>query len=240
MLDSYIKFFQAHERILALALVLVFAYFGWNSWLDKSAMDAQTKAAVAQQIAQVQRDADAKIASAVAQQTALFNQAQARYEQEIASLVEAVASRDAASQKQVKQVQASNTTEQAVADLNQAYGVELPSPLTVAQAASVPLPDLQAFSTASIERDTAVADLHDTQTELDKTKGQLDQAVTLDDALHTQVAGLQTEITKNDTAAKQELASCQATARKGKLKWFKIGFVTGFVTGLFTGHAAGL
>jgi len=238
MLDSYIKFFQAHERILALALVLVFAYFGWNSWLDKSAMDAQTKAAVAQQIAEVQRDADAKIASAVAQQTALFNQAQARYEQEIASLVEAVASRDAASNKQVTKVKATTTTADAVADLNAAYS-DLPSPLTVDEAANVPIVDLQHFTVAAIQEQTAVADLNDTKTQLDATKTQLDSAVSLNGALNGQVAGLQSEIKKNDTAAKQELSSCLATARKGKLKWFKVGFVTGFVTGLFTGHAAG-
>lgn len=238
MLEKYLKLFEAHERVIIITLVLAFAFFGWNKWLDKSAMDAQTKAAVATQIAQVQRDADAKIAAAVAQQTALFNEAQTRYEQEIASLVNAVASRDAASNKQVKQVQGSTTTAQAVADVNQAYK-NLPNPLTVDEAASVPLPDLQAFAVAAIERDTAVADLHDTETQLDATKTQLDSAVSLTGSLQTQVTGLQTEIKKNDSAAKQELSACQATARKGKMKWFKVGFVTGFVTGLVTGHAVG-
>lgn len=231
---------QRHERLVLMAMILLTAGWGFNSWVNHSADVANQRAAVAQQIAEVQRESDAKVAAAVAQQTALFNQAQARYEQEIASLVDAVASRDAASNKQVKQVQTSNTTEQAVADLNQAYGVELPSPLTVAQAVNIPLPDLQAFSTAAIERDTAVADLHDTKTQLDATKTQLDSAVSLTGSLQQQVTGLQVEIKKNDTAAKQELSACQATARKGKLKWFKIGFVTGFIGGLVTGHAAGL
>lgn len=240
MLDGYLKWFESHERILIIGLVLTFGYFGLNKWLDKSATDAQQKAAVAQQIAEVQRESDAKIAAAVAQQTALFNQAEARYEQEIASLVNAVASRDAASNKQVKQVQASNTTEQAVADLNQAYGVELPSPLTVGEAASVPLPDLQAFSTAAIERDTAVADLHDTQTQLDATKTQLDSAVSLTGSLQGQVIGLKNEITLDNVAAKKQLDSCKADARKGKLKWFQRGFIVGFIGGLITGHAAGI
>lgn len=240
MLESYLKFFQAHERLLIIIVVGGLLFAGWNKWLDKSAVDAQNKAAIAQQIAQVQRDADAKIAAAVAQQTALFNEAQSRYEQEIASLVNAVASRDAASNKQVKQVQQSNTTEQAVADLNQAYGVELPSPLRAEQVTSVPLADLQQFTIAAIERDTAYADLNDTKTQLDATKTQLDSAVSLTGSLQGQVIGLQTEIKKNDTAAKQELSACQATARKGKMTWFKRGFIVGFISGLITGHAAGI
>ena len=236
MLEKYLKFFQAHERLFIITLVLTFALFGWNIWLDKSATDAQNKAAVAQQIAQVQRESDAKIATAVAQQTALFNQAEARYEQEIASLVDAVASRDAASNKQIKQVQQSTTTQQAVADLNDVYRT-LPSPLTVGEAASVPLPDLQAFTTAAIERDTAVADLNDTRTQLDSTKTQLDSSITLNGSLQGQVQGLQTQIKKNDDAAKQELKACQAEARKGKMTWFKRGFIVGFVAGLWTGHS---
>lgn len=240
MLESYLKLLRAHERLIVIAMILTVGYFGWNKWLDKSAMDAQTKAAVAQQIAQVQRDADAKIASAVTQQTALFNQAEARYEQEIASLVNAVASRDAASTKQVTRVQQSNTAEQAVADLNQAYGVTLPSPLSVEQVTSIPLSDLQAFSTAAIERDTAVADLHDTKTQLDATKTQLDSAVSLNGSLQGQVTGLKNEITLDNTAAKKELDSCKASARKGKMTWFKRGFVFGFISGLVTGHAVGI
>lgn len=244
MLEKYLKLFEAHERVIIITLVLAFAFFGWNKWLDKSAIDAQNKAAVAQQIAQVQRDADAKIATAVAQQTALFNQAQARYEQEIASLVNAVASRDAASTKRVKEVSNPDTTPiVAMNNLAQAYAPYTfndPTPITPDGLIEFRVADVQQFTVAEIERQTATADLHDTQTQLDATKTQLDSAVSLTGSLQGQVIGLQTEIKKNDTAAKQELSACQATARKGKMKWFKIGFVTGFIGGLITGHAAGI
>ena len=236
MLESYVKFFQTHERLLIIIVVGGLLFMGWNKWLDKSAMDAKLQAAVAQQIAQVQRDADAKIAASVAQQTALFNQAQVQHEQEIASLVAAVASRDAASYKQVKQVKQSTTTPEAVADLNAAYK-NLPSPLTVDEAASVPLADLQQFTIAAIERDTVKADLSDTKKQLDSTTTQLDSAVSLDTALQGQVTGLQAEIKTNDAAAKKELDSCKADARKGKMTWFKRGFIVGFVAGIFTGHS---
>ena len=44
----------------------------------------------------------------------------------------------------------------------------------------------------------------------------------------------------DDKACKAEVASVKADARKGKVKWFKIGYVAGLVSGLWLGHAAGL
>ena len=233
MLEQYLKWFKEHERILIIFAVLLVGYFGLNKWLDKSAVDAQIQAATAQQIAQVQHDADAKIAAAVAQQTALFNQAQAQHEQEIASLVAAVASRDAASNQKINQVTQSKDIPQAVADINAVYGATLPTPLTVTEAGSIPLADLQQFAVAKIREGTLQGDLADTRKELDSTSQQLGQATGLVGTLQNQVTGLQTELKDQAAADKKTLDACKATARQGKMKWFKIGFVTGFVTGWF-------
>lgn len=240
MLDTYLKWFEAHERILIIAMVLALGYFGLNKWLDKSAMDAQMKAAVAQQVAAVQHDADTKIAAAVAQQTALLEQERQQHDAEIAQLVAAVASRDAASSKKVNEVTHSTDINQAVNDLNAAYGNTLPSPLTVAQAGSVPLADLQQFTVAAILEKTAEADLADTQKQLTDKTEELASSTQLVGALQNQVTGLQTELKDVTVADKKALDAAKAEARKGKMKWFKRGFIVGFIGGLITGHAAGI
>ena len=225
---------QRHERIVIVALVLTVAAFGINKWLDKSAIEASNKAAVAQQIASVQHDADQKIAAAVAQQTALFNQEQAAREQEMASLVAAVASRDAASTQKITVVSQPKTTPQAVADINSVY--TLPTPLTVEEAGLIPIADLQQFTIAKIQGDTAQADLADTRKELATTTASLSSATGLVGALQNQVTGLNTEL-KDVTAAKDaEIKAVKTAARKSKRNWFIAGLITGFGLRVATGH----
>ena len=74
MLEKYITWFKAHERLLIVALVLGVGVYGFNHWLDKSAVDAQTKAAVAEQVAAEQKSANAQLAAQLQQQMMLFQQ----------------------------------------------------------------------------------------------------------------------------------------------------------------------
>ncbi len=224
-LEGYITWFKSHERLLVIALVLGVGYLSYGKWLDKSATDAASKAAVALQVAAVQHDADLKVAAAVAQQTALFNQAQAQHEQEMASLVGIMASRDAASTHQIAVVQQPKTTPEAIADLNQTY--KFPTPLTVEQAGTIPTEDIQSFTVAKIQAETATADLADTKTQLASTESLLSSATALVGVKTDQVTGLQTELKTQAAASKAEIASVKAAARKSKFAWFKIGFVSG-------------
>jgi hypothetical protein len=230
---------QRHERIIIVAMVLAVSAFGLNKWLDKSAMDAASKAAVAQQVAAVQHDADQKIAAAVAQQTALFNHEQAVREQEMASLVAAVASRDTASNNRVKGVLAPKETPAVLADLWAAYpdvdGFD-PAPITADGKIAFSVPVVQQFTATRLKLDTAQADLIDTKKELDVTTEGLVGSTALVGSLQGQVTGLQTELKTQGAAADAELKSVKASARKSKLGWFKVGFGIGFVTGLVTGH----
>ena len=52
--------------------------------------------------------------------------------------------------------------------------------------------------------------------------------------LHDQVKGLNDSLAKSEDNTLKQVASCQADARKGKSKWFKVGFVAGFISGLAT------
>ncbi len=234
-LDNYLKWFAAHERLLLVTVVLGLGAWGFNHWVDRSAEITNNKAAVAVQIAAVQHDADVKIAAAVAQQTALFNQEQLAHEQEMASLVAAVASRDTASTNKVTVVSQPKTPSQAVVDLQQAYVLSVPVTVT-GDGADIPTADIQQFTVAKIEGDTAKADLADTQKELQTETQGLASATSLVGALQTQVSGLQTELKDSTAASKAEIASVKASARKSKWGFFKFGFVTGFVSGVVAGH----
>jgi len=55
--------------------------------------------------------------------------------------------------------------------------------------------------------------------------------------LNAQVTGLQKENTDLVAKDKADVAQAKAEGRKGKIKYFKIGFVTGFLAGLWGGHA---
>jgi len=229
---------QRHERIIIVAMVLAVGAFGLNKWLDKSAIDAASKAAVAQQVAAVQHEADQKIAAAVEQQTALFNHEQQIREQEMASLVAAVASRDAASTTRVNNVLAPKPITDVLTDLSAAYPKISFDPTAITQDGKLafPLPTVQQFTAAKIEGDTAKADLLDTKKELDTTTAGLVASTSLVGALQNQVTGLQTELTTQGSADAAVLKAEKAKARKSKLGWFKFGLGVGYVAGLVTGH----
>lgn len=227
--DASVKsWLQKHERIILTLLVLSFGIYGWTRWLDKTAADTQSKAVVAAQVAVVQHDADVKLAAAIAQQTALFNQEQQAREQEMASLVAQMASRDAASNNRVTSVTQPKTPSQAVVDLQSTYKLNAPVAIT-ADGADVPVADLQQFTVAKIEGDTAKADLGDTQTALQSTQTALTSATNLVGTLQTQVTGLNAEIKTTIDAKDAEIKSVKASARKSKRNWFIAGFVSGFV-----------
>jgi hypothetical protein len=235
---DYLGWIKAHERIVIVAMVLAVSAFSFSKWLDKSAMDAASKAAVAQQVAAVQHDADVKVAAAIAQQTALFNHDQALREQEMASLVAAVASRDAASNTKVKQVLAPKPITDVLSDLAYAYPGQVfgPEHITQDNKLAFALPEVQTFTATKIQLDTAQADLVDTKKELDVTKEGLAGSTSLVSSLQGQVTGLQTEITLNNTACTTQVAAIKAAAKKSKLGWFKVGVAVGFVAGIVTGH----
>jgi len=201
--------------------------YGWNNWLDKSAANAQAQAAVTKQIADVQTAANKEIAAQVAQLTAQYTAQSEARDREIASLVDTISSRDAASGRRITEVTAPKTAQAAVDDLTKTY--TLLTPVTVSgEGAIVPAADIQQFTVAKIERDTFESDLRDTQTQLTIASAGIVQANTVISGLHTQVDGLNSAIEKNEAKAKAEIAEVKAKARKGKWSLFKWGVVVGF------------
>ena len=59
-----------HERIVITFLILSFGIYGFNRWLDKSAVDATTKVTVAEQAAAESKAVTAQALTQLAQQQA--------------------------------------------------------------------------------------------------------------------------------------------------------------------------
>jgi hypothetical protein len=233
---------KQHERLILAPLVLGVVLFGLNRWFDRSAADANMKAAAAATVAaeaqasRKQADAqEAVLLAQVNQQMALLTAQVASDKQTIASLVATVASRDAASSKQVASVSGTKTPPQAVADLTSAYP-HLPQPIVPTDTgAQVSTEDLQQFTVAAIERDTAKADLQDTRSQLAAAQDEVtnDEAiigqknrVIAQDAITLQAHD--TQATADVNAAKQEAKAAKAEARKSKWHTFWWGFAAGF------------
>jgi hypothetical protein len=241
-LDNYLKWFQMHERLLLTLAVLGIGVWGYNHWLDSSASKANLQLQVATQQAQVadknrvQSDAaQAAILTQVQQQTALLQTQVATDKQTIASLVASIASRDAASSNKITSVSGTKTPPQAVADLTSAYP-QLPQPIVPTDTgAQVSTEDLQQFTVAKIEGDTAKADLKDTQTELSAAQAEVtaDEGIIVqkDKVIAQDAITLQAHDTQAAADAKKaaaELAQVKADARKSKWHTFWWGFAAGF------------
>lgn len=228
MLDTYLKWFQSHERTIALVLVLAAGIYGLNRWLDKSTADADTKAAAAAQVSAVQDAASKQLAAQSAQQMALFTQQIIADKQELASLVAAMASRDAASSKKVAEVTGVKTPAQAIANLSTTYTLAAPVTVT-ADGADVPTVDLQQFTVAKIEGDTAKANLVDTRTELVVTQKEVASCQTVVGTLQKQTAQDVVDLKAHDDKAAADIKKVKADARKGKWHTFWWGVAAGFV-----------
>jgi hypothetical protein len=223
-----LSWLQKHERLILGTMVLAVVLFLGNRWFDKSAADADARAAAAVQVVAVQDAASKQLAAQATQQVALLTQQIAADKQEMTSLVELVASRDAASTTKVTSVSGSKTPTQAVADLSTEYTLAAPV-TTTADGADIPTVDIQQFTVAKIEGDTAAADLKDTVSELHISQGDLTSCQGVVSTLQKQVAQDVTDLKAHDDAAAKDLKAAKAEARKSKFKIFWYGFVAGFV-----------
>lgn len=221
---------QKHERLLICTLVLVVVLVLGNKWLDKSAADAQSKAAVAQEILAEQKQANAALAAQAAKQEAEYQQMMNVLERQNQALVQAMASRDAASKQQIANVIKPKNATDALKDLNTAYQTALPATVTADDQLQFPVPVVQQFTVTKIEHDVLKADLVDETKIAENRKGELDKANMVITALGTRVDGLNLQIGDQDKACKAEVAEVKAKARKSKRNWFIAGFITGIAT----------
>jgi hypothetical protein len=236
MLDKYINIFRTHERLILLLVVLSFGSWGLSRTLGYFATRDMTQATTAQKAADAAQTQNAQLAAQVALQATALQQAESAQEKATGALLAAMGQRDSASQGKVVVVQQPKTPSAAVADLQGVYN--LPTPVTVtATGADIPTEDIQLFTVAKIEGDTAKADLLDEQKIAADVTANLTQANGLISAYKTEVDGLNGQIVLDKKACTAQVTAIKADARKSKSKWFKIGVVVGFVAGFMSGHA---
>lgn len=229
MLDTYLKWFVAHERTIIIALVLSFAFFGTNKYINYAAHKADVEASVSAKDAATQKALVDQMTQTMAQHDAAAEQERAAKDQEIATLVQTIVARDAATQKKVVEVTAPKTPPQAVADLNAAYPA-LPTPLVATDSgANVPTLDLQQFTATKILSDACSADLTDTKEQLTDSQANTASALTQVTDRDNLIAGMKVEDVKTAKAFSDEKAKLVADARKSKWRWFWTGVVTGFL-----------
>jgi hypothetical protein len=227
---------QKHERIVIVALVLAAGSWGLQHYLDNAAAKAETRATVAEQALVLQKAADTQLASTVAQVTQQYQAMVQALTAQNSSLAAAAASRQTA--------QTANQAKDAtlplidLANRLQTLG-KAPEGTVSASGNSVNL--TQPGAVAVVQQLETIpelqGDLKDTQAALGASQGALTQAGTVITGQAKEITGLNLAATDQDKACKTQIAAVKADARKSKIKWFKIGFISGFVTGLWGGHA---
>src|SRR5271157_4460667 len=95
MLEKYLTWFKAHEKLLIVAVLALLGYYGYGRWLDYSDKHATAQERISQAAALQQQQV-------VAQQTAQFNLLVATIAAQNAALTKAIAARDAATKQQQK------------------------------------------------------------------------------------------------------------------------------------------
>lgn len=239
-----LTWFQKHERLILGTMVLGVVLFLGNRWLDKSAAGAESKAAAAATVAQAadasKKQADVTYAEVLTQanaQTALLQAQVASDKQTIASLVQSVASRDAASTSRLGEVKTSTTPLAVGQDFGNAYGVDMTgTPVTTDGRLSLTTDAVKAATVAKIEGDTAKADLKDTESELSTAQSEVtnDEGIIVEkDKIISQDAvtlkAHDDAATADEKKAATEIKAVKADARRGKWHAFWWGFAAGFL-----------
>jgi multidrug efflux pump subunit AcrA (membrane-fusion protein) len=232
--QSWIK---THERLLCLALVLLFGGFGVQKYYDHEAQVTASKADIAAQVSA----ADKANALALASQSA---QIAAQY----ASLVQALSAENAALNASIVQRQAAQKTQINV-DTNlplsgvaARWNILVPTVTPTVAPGRLLLTGQEAHdSLAYMEQmPTLQANLADETKLAINYQAEVQKSDMLTTDLNSQITGLQKQNSDQVAQCKTEVAAVRAQGRKNSIKWFKRGAFVGFLAGLWAGHSMGL
>lgn len=231
MLESWIKFFKAHERILATVIILAVIAFLGNKYLDYSAQKADTRLQAANQTLAVQKEANEKLA-------AQNQQAQAQY-QILLGQINAQNARLSAEMIQLSQTLAARQKQDQalpLPDLALRWQALLTLPansITSTENGLQVSPDASRATVSSLESLPVIKQQLSDETQIasDKDK-QIASLGGVVNGQNQQIAGLNSQLVDAGKACKAEVA----VAKKSRWKYFRAGAVAGFVAGILTGH----
>lgn len=216
---------KQHETLLLGTLVLLVVVYLGHLYFDRAAADAQTKAALAQQTLEAQVAANKELKADQDAREAKYEQLVDAVNRQNATLVSAIAARDA----QLK------TQQQTDANLPlDALGLRWESLLSLPPASvqktdsGLVVNDAAARTTVSTLEEIPVlkSQVSDQQTMLGNKDSQLASLSGVVAGCQGQVVGLNTQIADKDRQCSAQVAEIKAKARISKAKWFGAGAVT--------------
>ena len=224
-----VSWVKQHERLIIILMVLIFSFFVLDKSLGIVSNYESHKATEAEKVLDAQK---AKNDIELATAKAMLSQYQTQVDidaKEIANLTAAQASRD-----RVVVVQQKADAQLPPNELATRWqwligdsGVQTSTGgFTVTNDAAVTT--VQSLEEVS----TLKSDLADEQEKTAILKQDVDSANDLISQGKIVVNGLQLQLTDQTKACDAKVAAVKAAARKGKLKWFGIGYVSGFISGL--------
>jgi hypothetical protein len=224
-----VSWFKQHETLLIVLMVLAVLTFGVYKYFDLASAIENHKAQQAQAILQTQTQ---KTDTDLAQAKQLLGVYQTTVAQALAAnntLAATIASRD----KQVV-VQVTKDAQLPPSQLATRWQGLVKDSGVVSQANGYAVTDSAGLATVEqLEQAPALqADLTDERTKEVNLQKDVDSANALIAAGKTAMVGLQNQLTDQQKADTATLNAEKAAARKGKLKWFGIGFASGFVAGV--------
>jgi K+-sensing histidine kinase KdpD len=229
MLEKYLTFFKAHEKLLALIILAGVTLFSVNKFLDKryDASVAREQAANAVLKDQVSKNADIqKSVDGLQQQYAALL---AGVQKQNAALTAAIAARN-----QTATAQQKTDADLSLQDL--ATRQQTLAGTTGIASTSDGLTESPAAAIAVTQQLELLPVLRQDNQDLQAISGDKDKQLTSITAVvngqNDQISGLKTQLVDSQKSCEAQVA----VARKSKWKFFKAGAVVGFVAGVLVGH----
>ena len=227
MFETYLKWIESHERLLLVAVAGVVLWFGIGRVDSLIARHDNANLQQAQVVAQAQADKTAAIAEQVAQQSAQYQALADKVQAQNAALVQANTELATALAKQQRTDASLPPTE-----LVNRWSTLVPQAKPTVTPSGVALDTPSAVATIQALEAVPVltAQVSNTQKELDNAQSLVTAEGQQVTTLNTEVGSLRTQLGDNQAVCQAQIAVVRAEARKGKRRWFLVGFVTGFVS----------
>jgi regulator of replication initiation timing len=216
----------AHERILIIFAILIAVVFLGNAWLNHEEKVASEKNVAAQQVLQEQVNINTNIAAQLKDEVKAYKETLATLTAQNAALVQSIAQRQVAVQKQQK-IDQTLPLPDLGKRLGELAGIKTPevkptdTGLEITKAGSVAITQLLE-TLPQLQQDVKAL-----QQEVGNKDIQIASLTSLVNSLNTQVDGLKKELVDKDKACAAQINEVKAKARKSKIRYFLTGFGIG-------------
>jgi uncharacterized protein YdbL (DUF1318 family) len=229
------RFLLNHEKLIVLVLCLGAALYSYRGILGLLERHDQRVANAANAALQAQANQNKALADANAQAASQYQQLATQLAASNKALAEAQTARDTATKNQQAADRLLTPSELGNRWTNllniapesvqvEPGGKGVPDALVIT-------PEGAKETVVQLEEIPGLrADLKDEQTIAANQATQITSLAGLNTGLHNQIDGLDSEITKQTAACEADKKLLKAQARRGKLKWFAVGWVTGLAT----------